>query len=182
VQHDAADVLAGAQPHVGPGLAGVGGLVDAVAPADALPVGAFAGADPDDVGLGWKMAMSPTECTGSRSNTGSQVMPLSVVRNTPPVEEATYMVYGSDSTTSMSTTRPDMVAGPMLRRRRPARSADCSALDDAEARDRERASGQVRGPLHGIPVALKDNIHTTICRPRAARSPSTASFRRMKRR
>ena len=35
------------------------------------------------------------------------------------------------------------------------------ALDDADARDRERAAGQVRGPLHGIPIALKDNIHTT---------------------
>ena len=36
-----------------------------------------------------------------------------------------------------------------------------SALDDADARDRERAQGKVRGPLHGIPIALKDNIHTT---------------------
>src|ERR671930_2153929 len=35
------------------------------------------------------------------------------------------------------------------------------ALDEADARDRERASGRVRGPLHGIPIALKDNIHTT---------------------
>ncbi len=35
------------------------------------------------------------------------------------------------------------------------------ALDDADERDRERAAGRIRGPLHGIPIALKDNIHTT---------------------
>ena len=35
------------------------------------------------------------------------------------------------------------------------------ALQEADARDRERAQGKVRGPLHGIPIALKDNIQTT---------------------
>src|SRR5262245_52513563 len=35
------------------------------------------------------------------------------------------------------------------------------ALEDAEARDRERSQGKVRGPLHGIPIALKDNINTS---------------------
>jgi amidase len=36
------------------------------------------------------------------------------------------------------------------------------ALEEATLRDRERALGHVRGPLHGIPVALKDNIQTTM--------------------
>jgi amidase len=35
------------------------------------------------------------------------------------------------------------------------------ALKEADERDRERRAGRIRGPLHGIPVALKDNIHTT---------------------
>ena len=35
------------------------------------------------------------------------------------------------------------------------------ALHEADTLDRERAQGKLRGPLHGIPVALKDNIHTT---------------------
>jgi amidase len=34
------------------------------------------------------------------------------------------------------------------------------ALEEADARDADRARGRVRGPLHGIPIALKDNIHT----------------------
>jgi amidase len=36
-----------------------------------------------------------------------------------------------------------------------------NALKEADQRDAERRAGHVRGPLHGIPIALKDNIQTT---------------------
>jgi len=34
------------------------------------------------------------------------------------------------------------------------------ALEEADQLDRERKAGRIRGPLHGIPIALKDNIQT----------------------
>ena len=36
-----------------------------------------------------------------------------------------------------------------------------NVLREAEERDRERTQGRLIGPLHGIPIAIKDNIHTT---------------------
>jgi amidase len=35
------------------------------------------------------------------------------------------------------------------------------ALSIADALDKERAEGKIRGPLHGIPVLIKDNINTS---------------------
>src|SRR5437764_12715843 len=40
-------------------------------------------------------------------------------------------------------------------------SVNPNALKEADELDRERARGRLRGPLHGIPIALKDIIHTT---------------------
>lgn len=48
-------------------------------------------------------------------------------------------------------------AGPALRS---VIETNPDALEIAEALDAERAEGQVRGPLHGIPILLKDNIAT----------------------
>jgi len=35
------------------------------------------------------------------------------------------------------------------------------AIKEADERDQERRRGRVRGPLHGIPIAVKDNIQTS---------------------
>jgi len=39
-------------------------------------------------------------------------------------------------------------------------SLNVNALADARALDQERAQGHVRGPLHGVPILIKDNIET----------------------
>jgi amidase len=49
------------------------------------------------------------------------------------------------------------------------------ARDDARALDAERARGQVRGPLHGIPVLLKDNIESADSLPTTAGSLALAA-------
>ena len=41
------------------------------------------------------------------------------------------------------------------------REVSVRAMDDAREADRELAAGRERGPLHGIPVLLKDNILTS---------------------
>jgi amidase len=48
------------------------------------------------------------------------------------------------------------------------------AVQQARELDRERAQGQVRGPLHGIPVLLKDNIETMDVMPTTAGSLALA--------
>ena len=50
------------------------------------------------------------------------------------------------------------------------------ALAIADARDQERREGRVRGPLHGIPVLLKDNIDTADKMRTSAGSLALAEF------
>ena len=58
-----------------PGLAGVGGFVDAVADGEVGALQAFAAADVDDVGIGGATAMAPMEPVGWSSKMGFQVRP-----------------------------------------------------------------------------------------------------------
>ena len=48
-------------------------------------------------------------------------------------------------------------AGPTLRS---VLALNPHARDDARALDAERRAGKTRGPLHGIPILVKDNIET----------------------
>ncbi len=49
------------------------------------------------------------------------------------------------------------------------------ALDEAAALDAERRAGRVRGPLHGIPIVVKDN-YATVGMPTTAGSLALAGF------
>ena len=49
-----------------------------------------------------------------------------------------------------------------------------SARDQARALDAERAAGKLRGPLHGIPILVKDNIETADPMPTTAGSLALA--------
>ena len=67
--------------------------------------------------------------------------------------------YTSRSITELYLKRIDEIdkAGPKLNA---VIQINPDALDIADAMDKERANGKVRGPLHGIPVLIKDNINT----------------------
>src|SRR3954462_13311901 len=84
------------------------------------------------------------------------------------LEEATLadlqsgMVSGKFTARSITQAYLDRIAeldrqGPMLRH---VIETNPDALSIADSLDRERKAGRVRGPLHGIPVLIKDNIDT----------------------
>src|SRR5688500_5013833 len=66
------------------------------------------------------MTTVPTEYELSRSNTGVHVVPALVVFHTPPAATPTYHVFLFFGSIAMSLTRPEIIAGPMARRRTPA--------------------------------------------------------------
>ena len=69
------------------------------------------------------------------------------------------MVSGEETSSSITQKYLDRIA-QRDGRLRSVLETNPDALAQAEAMDRERKAGKVRGPLHGIPVLLKDNIAT----------------------
>ena len=65
------------------------------------------------------------------------------------------------------------VAGPALNA---VRTVASDVLEVARERDAELAAGRVRGPLHGIPVLIKDNILTGDGMPASAGAAALAAF------
>ncbi len=57
------------------------------------------------------------------------------------------------------------------------REVSARALEDARLADQKRASGRPLGPLHGIPVLLKDNILTTDGMAATAGAAALAGFK-----
>jgi len=75
---------------------------------------------------------------------------------------AARMASGETSAVALATAYLERIeridrAGPMLRA---LIELNPEALATAEERDRERAAGHTRGPLHGLPIVVKDNIAT----------------------
>src|SRR5262245_32665772 len=73
-------------------------------------------------------ATAPKHSVDCWSKTGVQFFPSSVVFHKPPVAAAMYIVLGLFSMTAMSTIRPPLLAGPMLRADRFANTSTASAV------------------------------------------------------
>jgi amidase len=131
------------------------------------------------------IVISGTLVTASCTAGGSTSPGASTSSGAPPSAESAYLVEEK----SIATLQADMAAGAIsaerlvqayLRRiedideHGPALHSVLAinprAADDARRLDAERAQGRVRGPLHGIPVLVKDNIETADPLPTTAGS------------
>src|SRR5262245_43644092 len=88
-----------------------------------------------------------------------QVKPFSVVEATIPEMRA---ALEQGRVTSVEIVRQYLIRIATYEDRlHAAITVNPKAIEIAEERDRERRLRRMRGPLHGIPIAPKDNVHTT---------------------
>jgi len=98
---------------------------------------------------------------GSRARAEMQTRSFALIEATIPQLQA--------ALTAGTVTSRDLVSMYLARidaydQRGPALNAisvtNANALSEADTRDAERRANKLRGPLHGIPVIVKDNYHT----------------------
>lgn len=108
------------------------------------------------------------EAPGRAAAEGRTPAPIAPLPPTFDVMEKTIAELQA-ALSSRQTTSRDLVAAYLARidaydRKGPRLNAVIAvnprALDDADALDRERRERRVRGPLHGIPIVVKDNFET----------------------
>ena len=101
-------------------------------------------------------AMAVTGCSAENKTTPSIIAPEN---ETIFAQALPHAGTSSETLVKQSLARIDAIDrnGPTLQS---VLSINPDALDIAKALDAERAEGKVRGPLHGIPILLKDNIET----------------------
>ena len=127
---------------------------------DFVRLGALAGA----VAIGGRPLAGQTMSVGSESTGGKERFAISPF----DLEEATLADLQAGMTSGRMTARSiteQYIArieeidrkGPTLRH---VLEVNPDALLIADSLDRERKSGRMRGPLHGIPILLKDNVDT----------------------
>jgi hypothetical protein len=116
-----------------------------------------------------------------------QVVPAQTPSHPFEFMEATIPQLQAALATGVGTSR-DLVAMYLARidaydKRGPALNAisvtNSKALEQADALDAERRAGALRGPLHGIPIIVKDNYETKTCRPRMVHSIWQGGYRQM---
>lgn len=93
--------------------------------------------------------------------TSKNALPINIAETSVAVLQA---AMASGSTTAEALTRGYLARIKLLDKNGPRINAvielNPDALDIARAMDKERAQGKTRGPLHGIPILIKDNIAT----------------------
>lgn len=109
-------------------------------------------------------ALELTACSSQKaSNSGQSADPLSFDLNEVSIDELRQKMqagtYTARSIASLYLARIEAIdkSGPGLRS---VIELNPDALVIADEMDRERKQGKIRGPMHGIPVLIKDNIDT----------------------